>query len=226
MTFYEDLAFETAGERQYLLASPVINRALDGAIGLVDYVSFLAQAYHHVRHTVPLLMATGARLAQEREWLREAVARYIAEEIGHHEWVLDDIAACGFDREAARLSTPGAAVELMVAYAYDTINRVDPLGFFGMVYVLEGTSVAVATRAAQRIREHLGLPAKAFTYLDSHGALDVGHTRFLESLFERIDDERERRVIVHAARMFFTLYANVFRSLPVPEFVRSAARDA
>ncbi|MBP9033740.1 MAG: iron-containing redox enzyme family protein [Pseudomonadales bacterium] len=226
MTFYEDLALETAGERQYLLASPVINRALDGAIDLVDYVSFLAQAYHHVRHTVPLLMATGARLAQEREWLCEAVARYIAEEIGHHEWVLNDIAACGFDREAARLSTPGAAVELMVAYAYDTINRVDPLGFFGMVYVLEGTSVAVATRAAQHIREHLGLPAKAFTYLDSHGALDVGHTRFLESLFERIDDERERRVIVHAARMFFTLYANVFRSLPVPEFVRPAARDA
>ena len=34
MTFYEDLALETAGERQYLLASPVINRALGGAIGL------------------------------------------------------------------------------------------------------------------------------------------------------------------------------------------------
>ncbi|MCG3170594.1 MAG: hypothetical protein CALGDGBN_02161 [Pseudomonadales bacterium] len=226
MRFHEDLARRTAGEREYLLASPIINRALDGAIGLVDYVSFLTQAYHHVRHTVPLLMATGARLDARQEWLREAVADYIAEERGHQEWILDDIAACGFDREAARNSSPSAATELMVAYAYDTVNRVDPLGFFGMVYVLEGTSVAVATRAAGRIREQLGLPKRAFSYLESHGSLDVGHTQFFESLIDRLDEEREREPIVHAARMFFTLYANVFRTLPVPEFVRTAARVA
>ena len=43
------------------------------------------------------------------------------------------------------------ATELMVAYAYDTIARGNPVGFFGMVHVLEGTSVSrVATRALQR----------------------------------------------------------------------------
>ena len=123
MTFYEELARETATERQYLLSSPIIIHALEGKVDLVDYMSFLTQAYHHVRHTVPLLMATGAQLPDEKEWLREAVAGYIREELGHQEWVLNDIAACGFDREAARRSTPSAATELMVAYAYDTIQR-------------------------------------------------------------------------------------------------------
>ena len=222
MTFHEELVRETETERQYLLSSPIIIRALEGKIELLDYVSFLTQAYHHVRHTVPLLMATGARLADDKEWLREAVAGYIREELGHQEWVLNDIAACGFDREAARRSLPGAATELMVAYAYDTVHRVDPLGFFGMVHVLEGTSITVASQAASIIRERLGLSENAFTYLSSHGSLDIGHMRFFESLMNRIDDRRERAIIVHAARMFFALYANVFRTLPLPDFLRDA----
>ena len=36
---------------------------------------------------------------------------------------------------------PNVATELMVAYAYDTIQRINPMAFFGMVYVLEGTSI-------------------------------------------------------------------------------------
>ena len=48
-----------------------------------------------VRHTVPLLMACGARLPERLEWLREAIAEYIEEEIGHQEWILNDIRACG-----------------------------------------------------------------------------------------------------------------------------------
>lgn len=223
MTFHEVLVRETVAQREYLLGSPIIGQALEGSVTLVDYVSFLTQAFHHVRHTVPLLMATGARLPLEREWLRDAVADYIAEERGHQEWILNDIAACGFDRETARRSLPSPATELMVAYAYDTVNRIDPLGFFGMVYVLEGTSVAVATRAAQRIREQLGLPKRAFTYLESHGSLDMEHMRFFESLMDRIDGAREQQIIVHAARMFFTLYGNVFRTLPVPDFMRNTA---
>ena len=37
----------------------------------------------------------------------------------------------------------------MVAYAYDMIHRVNPIGFFGMVLVLEGTSTAAAHRQAE-----------------------------------------------------------------------------
>ncbi len=46
----------------------------------------------------------------------------------------------------------------MVAYAYDTIARRNPLGFFGMVHVLEGTSVSLALLAADQIQKPLGLP--------------------------------------------------------------------
>jgi len=214
MTFMDRLNSETAEDREYLLSSPIIARCLDGDISLEDYVAFLTQAFHHVKHTVPLLMATGARIAEEQEWLREAVAEYIEEELGHQEWILNDIEACGFDKEDARNSIPAPATELMVAYAYDTVNRGNPVGFFGMVHVLEGTSIAMADRAADAIKGALGLPDKAFSYLRSHGALDIAHCAFFETLMERITDPDEQDCIIHSAAMFYRLYANIFRSLP------------
>jgi pyrroloquinoline quinone (PQQ) biosynthesis protein C len=186
---------------------------MHGEITLHDYVEFLTQAYHHVKHTVPLLMAVGSRLPADQEWLREAVAEYIEEELGHQEWILNDIAACGIDKEDVRNSQPNAATELMVAYAYDTIQRVNPIGFFGMVHVLEGTSVTTADAAANAIRDALNLPNKAFSYLRSHGALDLEHVKFFESLMEKIVDADAQNQIIHSARMFYRLYAGIFRSL-------------
>jgi long-chain acyl-CoA synthetase len=162
---------------------------------------------------VPLLMAAGSRLPESHEWLRNAVAEYIEEELGHQEWILNDIVACGYDREAARASKPTLATELMVAYAYDTIQRVNPMGFFGMVHVLEGTSIAMADNAAAGIQQSLDLPDAAFTYLNSHGALDQEHVKFFASLMERIDDAEDQQAIVHGAKVFYQLFSNVLRSV-------------
>ena len=102
MSFYQYLLDNTAAERDYLLAAPILHQVLAGGISLASYQAFLAQAYHHVKHTVPLLMACGARLPERLEWLREAIAEYIEEEYGHQEWILNDIRACGGDAEAVR----------------------------------------------------------------------------------------------------------------------------
>lgn len=213
MTLYQRLQQETLAERQYLVTSPIIQRCFHGQITLENYVDFLTQAYHHVKHTVPLLMAVGSRLPEEKEWLREAVGEYIEEEMGHQEWILNDIAACGADKETVRKSQPASATELMVAYAYDAVNRINPLRFFGMVFVLEGTSIALADNAAEQIKNKLGLPANAFSYLRSHGSLDQDHIVFFEGLMNKITDKNEQDQIIHSAKMFFKLYANIFREL-------------
>ena len=161
----------------------------------------------------PLLMAVGSRLPAEKEWLRNAVAEYIEEELGHQEWILNDIAACGVDKEAVRNGKPTVETELMVAYAYDMVQRVNPVGFFGMVHVLEGTSVTTADQAADGVQQALGLPNKAFSYLRSHGALDQEHIKFFEGLMNQIDNEQEQDLIVHAANVFYKLYGDIFRGL-------------
>ena len=214
MTFHDRLQRETAAERQSLLDAPLIQRCIGlGPVTLRDYVAFLTEAYHHVRHTVPLLMAVGSRLPPEKESFRNAVAEYIEEELGHQEWILGDLAACGADAEAVRHGTPRAETEFMVAYAYDTVMRGNPMGFFGMVLVLEGTSVGLATRAADILQKRLQLPDRAFTYLRSHGALDQDHLRFFERLMDTVEDPRDQAAIVHAARRFYRLYGDIFRAL-------------
>jgi long-chain acyl-CoA synthetase len=213
MAFFKTLCDETRQAQAGLLAAPLIERCLTQQISIDDYVAFLAQAYHHVKHTVPLLMAVGARLPEEKEWLREAVAEYIEEEMGHQEWILNDIGNCGYDKEFVRHMRPLAATELMIAYAWDTIQRVDPMGFFGMVHVLEGTSINLADRVADAVRKKLGLSKQAFTYLYSHGSLDQQHVLFFEGLMNRIDDEAVQEQIIHSCRLFYQLYGNIFNSL-------------
>jgi hypothetical protein len=215
MSFYESLQEQTQAEREYLLAAPIFAEVLAGRIGLDSYVAFLGQAYHHVKHTVPLLMACGARLPERLEWLRGAIAEYIEEEYGHQEWILNDIRACGADAEAVRNATPNLPTELMVSYVYDRIARDNPVSFFGMVNVLEGTSIALATQAAGIIQDRLQLPDQAFSYLTSHGSLDISHVEFFKTLMDRLDDPADQAAVVHTARVVYRLYGDLFRSLPL-----------
>ena len=217
MSFFQQLQDQTVAERDMLFAAPIIQQALVGKVALPSYIAFLTEAYHHVSHTVPLLMACGARLPERHEWLRSAIAEYIEEELGHQEWILNDLAACGADPEAVRHGQPALPTELMVSYVYDRIARHNPVSFFGMVNVLEGTSIALATRAASAIRGSLGLPPAAFSYLNSHGSLDQEHIRFFEGLMNRLDDDADREAVVHTARVVYRLYGDMFRSLPLAQ---------
>jgi pyrroloquinoline quinone (PQQ) biosynthesis protein C len=212
MTFYQQLTSATDANRGYLLSAPLVADCLQGRAQLKDYQAFLSQAYHHVRHTTPLLMSLGGRLPERLAWLRRGVADYIAEEIGHEEWILNDITAAGGDAAAVRASRPELPAEVMVAYAYDLIARGNPAGFFGMVFVLEGTSAALALMAADKIQHALQLPDAAFSYLRSHGTLDQEHTQHLANLLERMspDDQQE---VLRCAKVFYKLYGDVFRGL-------------
>ncbi len=217
MGFYQQLQEHTASDRTRLLQAALIRTAGAGQLSLSSYIAFLTQAYHHVKHTLPLLMACGARLDEAHGWLRLAIAEYIAEETGHEEWILNDLTACGADAEAVRHGQPAVETELMVSHAYDTIARGNPVGFFGMVQVLEGTSVNVATAAARAIQKSLGLPDRAFSYLLSHGDLDQQHIRFFESLMDKVTEPAEQAEVVHRAKVFYRLYGDIFRSLPVTD---------
>ncbi|NDZ18419.1 biliverdin-producing heme oxygenase [Variovorax sp. WS11] len=216
MSFYENLLKQTADARMGLLSAPIIQGCLRGEVSLSSYVAFLREAYHHVRHTVPLLKACKAALPERQAWLHAPLDEYVEEEQGHDGWILDDIRACGGDADAVREGLPGHAAEVMVAYAYDTIARRNPLGFFGMVHVLEGTSVSLALLAADQIQMSLALPDSAFSYLRSHGTLDQEHTAHFAMLMDLIEDPEDQADIVHAARAFFRLYGDVFRDLPLP----------
>ena len=223
MSFYTELQSNTALHKKQMYSIPIIQAALKGAVGVEQYVSFLTEAYHHVKHTLPLLMACGAKLRIDQEWIRVAMAEYIEEEIGHQEWILNDIDAAGGDSAEVRFGKPRQPTQIMVAYAYDLIARKNPVGFLGMVYVLEHTSTELATGAATILKTHLALPDAAFSYLQSHGSLDLEHIAFYEKLVNRLDNDEDREAIIESAQMFYHLYGNIFSALGNDPDLRLAA---
>jgi pyrroloquinoline quinone (PQQ) biosynthesis protein C len=66
MTFYERLVRDTAAERDEFLTIPLVRRAMQAGAGRTLYQSFLTEAYHHVKHTFPLLALAASRTNDER----------------------------------------------------------------------------------------------------------------------------------------------------------------
>ena len=221
--FFDQLVDATREEQARFAATPQLIAGLTGQVSRADYVAYLTQAFHHVRHTVPLMREARAGLARRgNQMLVDALNEYIAEEIGHEEWILDDIAAAGGNRALAVSSSPSPATRAMVDHAYSVVRTGNPAGFFGMVFVLEGTSIAMASNGAAAVQRRLGLPKTAFRYLYSHGSLDQNHMKFFECLMNRIEDPDDQAAIIAMAKDMFRLFGGLFAAIEL-EGSRNAA---
>ncbi|CAH8222241.1 Long-chain fatty acid--CoA ligase [Vibrio aestuarianus] len=224
--FFQTLKQQTLPAQMSMLQAPIFAACQRGEIDKETYVNFLTQAFHHVKHTVPLLMACGGRLPEKYEWLRQAIGEYIEEEKGHHEWILNDIQACGADAELVRSNQEtgrvGMPIELMVSYLYHQIDRANPIAFFGMVWVLEGTSVGVGGQVAQLVKHTLQLPDSAMTYLTSHSVLDQDHIKLFEDLMNKITNPEDQQAIIDSANMVFHLYGKMLHDL-MPSSLQNVA---
>jgi len=214
--FYETLKTQTEAARRAFFSTPMLLEAAENGVEAGLYVNYLTQAYHHVRHTCPLLAAALGRCGSEDTVLREALIEYIDDEKGHERWILNDIEAIGDQKAVQRaLDNNGdRAVRMMVGYVYYAIDRISPYAMLGMVHVLEGTSVDIASLAADSIAKRLGVsPTKGFSYLTSHGAVDQSHVQFFEGLVNQIEDPQKQAIIIDTARITYHLWGQMFTDL-------------
>jgi len=223
MSFYNTLVKETESARNGLYMVPQLTDGMQGDISRETYIAYLTEAYHHVSHTVPFLMSMGLKLPQSKKWLHKAIIEYQEEEVGHEEWILNDIEAAGGSKEAARNATPNLETQVLIAYNYDYITRKNPVGFLGMVYMLESTSTQIANKGADAVKDKLGLSKKAFSYLYSHGELDISHMKFFEETVNKITDPEDQAAIIEVAQNTFRLFANVLRAIPHKGEMKHAA---
>ena len=73
MPFFDSLVDATRGSREALVQAPIIQDCLRGEVALPSYIRFLAEAYHHVRHTVPLMHACRTRMPGRLAWMDAAL---------------------------------------------------------------------------------------------------------------------------------------------------------
>jgi pyrroloquinoline quinone (PQQ) biosynthesis protein C len=212
MSFYEKLVVETAASRDAFLSIPLVQSTIRNGASRSLYLDFLTEAYHHVKHTFPLLALAASCTSDER--YQDALVEYMAEERGHEKWILDDIRALGGDPDTVRDGQGGPACRIMVGYAYYAIERISPYAFLGSVHVLEGMSVLLADKVANAMKASLGLESDTgFTYLRTHGSLDTEHIAFFRRLVDGFDDPKTQRIIIDNASIFYRLYGSIFHDL-------------
>lgn len=217
MSFHADLLLQTATAHQRLLGIPIVQGSLRGDVSLPSYVAFLNEAYHRARHAVPLLRACQARLPPCHAGLAVGLQGLLDEQQGQAPRILADLRACCVDSEAVRHARPPAATEVMVAYAYDTVTRGNPLGLCGMLHVSRSVGAALALRLADSLQARLQLPDSACTHLRHGGTRSQQQARPFAQLLDGVSDPQDQADVVHAAKMFYRLYGDVLRSLPLPQ---------
>jgi len=121
---------------------PLVRSTLRSGASRSLYLDFLAEAYHHVKHTFPCWPWPPHALRTCA--IQDALVEYMEEERGHEQWILNDIRALGGDPDMVREGQGGPACRIMVGYAYYAIEHISPYAFLGSMHVLEGMSVLLA----------------------------------------------------------------------------------
>jgi len=212
---FDQLVHQTASTRRSFIELPLIQEVMREGASKDLYLDFLSQAYYHVKCTAPLLAWAVSCCSTDDRRYQSALFKYIDEERGHEEWILEDIEAFGGDPESVRQSAPRFPCKIMVGHAYYLVDRVSPYGLLGMVHVLEGMAVALASDAVRAIRKTMPAPSESgFKYLTTHSDLDIEHTKLFEKLIDEID-QKHLPLIIESTCDFYRLYGAIFQDLDI-----------
>lgn len=150
---------------------------------------FLVAIHGSVRATIPLMRAAitglerrgGDRLDLE---LADYLRQHADEEADHENWLLDDLASLGFDRDQVRARHGPPAIVALVGAQYYWIHHAHPVALLGFFAVLEGHPPTLSH--LDQVERRTGLPASAFRMLRRHAELDVGHRDELYALIDSL----------------------------------------
>jgi len=85
-------------------------------------------------------------------------------------------------------------------------------------------SILLADKAADAIQRSLSLSGtEGFSYLRSHGALDIEHVAFFKTLVNGIRDAKVQTIVIDASKVFYRLYSDIYYELAEGHPVKSHA---
>jgi pyrroloquinoline quinone (PQQ) biosynthesis protein C len=193
---------------------PEAQRLFDGVIDAESYAAWLAQTYHYVRWTQPLLARAGRQMKRMGKYpaLAELLLQKSSEEHGHEQWLLADLKSLGWTRERVEHVQVRPAVAAYVAWNRFTAESSAPAAFLGTAYVLEYLSVHRAGLAAEQLITRAAIPniQQAVSFLRGHADADGDHVDGLLSVLRSLTDRQEQAAILLSARTTRELYLGLF----------------
>ncbi|MBK7617050.1 MAG: iron-containing redox enzyme family protein [Vitreoscilla sp.] len=214
MKFFLALVTQTDEARRAFENHPVVMDAVAQGLSQERYQKFLLELYHLVWHFNTVSAAATSRLADSHRQVRYFLYQHMQEEKGHEDWVLNDLAALGVNRDTALAYAPSADTLALTGYNYWAADRKHPCSVLGMLYVLEVIASVYGGPLANAQKERLLLQGElGVSFINSHATLDAEHMRELREIANTLDDAESQASIVESALVNFHHFTRIVQAL-------------
>jgi Iron-containing redox enzyme len=164
------------------------------------YPAYLRTSHWIIRASIPL-METALERAQATAaedpvaaGLAEYLDHHVDEELGHDEWLLEDLAVLGVPRADVLAEPPSAAVASLVGAPYYWILHYHPVAVLGYIALLEGYPPTIAE--VDLLMKRTGYGRDAFRTLIRHAELDPLHRDDLDEAIDRLPLVPEHTAVI------------------------------
>lgn len=197
---------------QGILESPVLQSMQNGRLDSGYYSRYLLNVWHYALHSSKVISLAGSRLVNSHPQLASYLFHHAEEEMGHDEWVLDDLIALGWTRDqvARTRATPSCAA--MVGYEYYLAGTANAASIFGWLFILEAMGDDLGKDIASKLTSIPEFEG-AVKFIEGHGEADVAHTQDLTRMIETHISGQDYEDVVHVAEVIKHLYVSMFHEL-------------
>ncbi len=214
LSFFAELVTRTDEDRRGFETHPVVVAAVADGMNVERYRALLLELYHVVWHFNPVCAAAASRMDDDVQPIRHFLYAHMHEELGHEEWVLNDLRAIGVDRDAARAHSPSVHTLALNGYNYWAVDRRHACSVLGMLYTLEVIASVYGGPFASAIREALLLDGDlGVSFIASHATMDAQHMAELRKIMNTLPDEAALLAVVESARVNFHHFTRIIEAI-------------
>lgn len=153
------------------------------------YPEFLFAIYGVTASSAPAMRAAADRcLAGDRDdpltaWLHDYYLEHAEEESGHEQWLIDDLASLGIQRERVLQRLPYPSVAALVGVQYYWMFHVHPIAYLGYIAVVEEPT---AIDFLEEVSLRTGIPVSSMSGHVMHARLDPDHVAEFDAALDAL----------------------------------------
>ena len=214
LPFFADLVIRTDEARRAFETHPVLMDAVGHGMSIERYRRLLLELYPVVWHFNPICAAAASRLSDAHREVRYHLYEHMQEEMGHEDWVMNDLGAVGVEPATVREHVPSPFTMALTGYNYWAADRRHPCSVLGMMYALEVIASVYGGPFASAVKESLLLDGeRGISFIGSHATMDAEHMAELRVVLNTLKDDAARDAVVESVNMNFHHVTRIFEAI-------------
>jgi len=213
-SMFSEVVLRSDEDRRALETHPVVLDAVANGLPVERYRKLLLELYHVVWHFNPVCAAAASRMPDAFRNVRYFLYEHMHEELGHEEWVLNDLEAVGVSRGTALDHRPSPHTLALNGWNYWAADRRHPCSVLGMLYALEVVASVYGGPFATALKERLLLEdERGVSFIGSHATMDAQHMAELKQVMDTVSDAAAADAVVESAIVNFHHFTRIVEAV-------------